>query len=127
MKSKNGDYHVLRDAEWLKYLVLTEEQNINLERISSLENMPQNPVFLYVEQTLSILEKADIPELEKEIIEEVLIWSEAAKCGQPHKRKEWREKVFSLRSIISGRRRFMLIEDRRTCRNGRILKNSSIF
>lgn len=117
----------MRDAEWLKYLVLTEEQNINLERISSLENMPQNPVFLYVEQTLSILEKADIPELEKEIIEEVLIWSEAAKCGQPHKRKEWREKVFSLRSIISGRRRFMLIEDRRTCRNGRILKNSSIF
>ncbi|MBJ7883706.1 SAM-dependent methyltransferase, partial [Bacillaceae bacterium HSR45] len=79
-KVKNGDYHVLRDAEWLKYLVLTEEQNINLERISSLENMPQNPVFLYVEQTLSILEKADIPELEKEIIEEVLIWSEAAKC-----------------------------------------------
>ncbi|WVP29992.1 class I SAM-dependent methyltransferase [Bacillus licheniformis] len=95
-KVKNGDYHVLRDAEWLKYLVLTEEQNINLERISSLENMPQNPVFLYVEQTLSILEKADIPELEKEIIEEVLIWSEAAKCGQPHKRKEWREKGFQL-------------------------------
>ncbi|ONK25097.1 hypothetical protein BLX87_01700 [Bacillus sp. VT-16-64] len=48
-KVKNGDYHVLRDAEWLKYLVLTEEQNINLERISSLENMPQNPVFLYVD------------------------------------------------------------------------------
>lgn len=95
-KVKSGDYHVLRDAEWLKYLVLTEEQNVNLERISSLENMPQNPVFLYVEQTLSILEKADIPEQEKEIIEEVLIWSEAAKCGQPHKRKEWREKGFQL-------------------------------
>ncbi|MCY7770149.1 class I SAM-dependent methyltransferase [Bacillus haynesii] len=95
-KVKSGDYHVLRDAEWLKYLVLTEEQNVNLERISSLENMPQNPVFLYVEQTLSILEKADIPELEKEIIEEVLIWSEAAKCGLPHKRKEWRERGFQL-------------------------------
>ncbi|MFB6499429.1 class I SAM-dependent methyltransferase [Bacillus haynesii] len=95
-KVKSGDYHVLRDAEWLKYLVLTEEQNINLERISSLENMPQNPVFLYVEQTLSILENADIPELEKEIIEEVLIWSEAAKCGLPHKRKEWRERGFQL-------------------------------
>ncbi|MCY7861730.1 class I SAM-dependent methyltransferase [Bacillus haynesii] len=95
-KVKSGDYHVLRDAEWLKYLVLTEEQNVNLERISSLENMPQNPVFLYVEQTLSILEKFDIPELEKEIIEEVLIWSEAAKCGLPHKRKEWRERGFQL-------------------------------
>ncbi|MCY9278077.1 class I SAM-dependent methyltransferase [Bacillus haynesii] len=95
-KVKSGDYHVLRDAEWLKYLVLTEEQNVNLERISSLENMPQNPVFLYVKQTLSILEKADIPELEKEIIEEVLIWSEAAKCGLPHKRKEWRERGFQL-------------------------------
>ncbi|MCY8345925.1 class I SAM-dependent methyltransferase [Bacillus haynesii] len=95
-KVKSGDYHVLRDAEWLKYLVLTEEQNVNLERISSLENMPQNPVFLYVEQMLSILEKADIPELEKEIIEEVLIWSEAAKCGLPHKRKEWRERGFQL-------------------------------
>ncbi|MFN2746491.1 class I SAM-dependent methyltransferase [Bacillus sp. z60-18] len=93
---KNGDLRVLREAEWLKYLFLTEEQNVNLERVSSLEKMPPRPVLLYVEKTLRILEQTDIPKREKDIIEEVLIWSEAAKCGQPHKRKEWREKGFQL-------------------------------
>ncbi|KAA6449432.1 class I SAM-dependent methyltransferase [Bacillus swezeyi] len=95
-KAKSGDRHILRDAEWLKYLYLTEEQNINLERVSSLEKMPSRPVLLYVEKTLHILEQTDIPQHEKDIIEEVLIWSEAAKCGQPHKRKEWRDKGFQL-------------------------------
>ncbi|MEC3608444.1 class I SAM-dependent methyltransferase [Bacillus glycinifermentans] len=95
-KLKNGDRHVLRHAEWLKYLFLTEEKNVNLERVPSLEKMPSNPVLLYVEKTLCILEQADIPEREKAIIEEVLVWSETAKCGQPHKRKEWRDKGFQL-------------------------------
>ncbi|MDI3410242.1 hypothetical protein QKW52_06870 [Bacillus sonorensis] len=95
-KLKNGDRHVLRHAEWLRYLFLTEERNVNLERIPSLEKMPSNPVLLYVENTLRILEQADIPEKEQDIIEEVLIWSETAKCGQPHKRREWREKGFQL-------------------------------
>lgn len=67
-----------------------------MERIPSLEKMPSNPVLLYVENTLRILEQADIPEKEQDIIEEVLIWSETAKCGQPHKRREWREKGFQL-------------------------------
>ncbi|RCK09694.1 hypothetical protein DT075_37195 [Bacillus licheniformis] len=89
-KVKNGDYHVLRDAEWLKYLVLTEEQNINLERISSLENMPQNPVFLYVEQTLQklplerIAEPEDIALLICALLEQETVTGQilTADCGQ---------------------------------------------
>ncbi|MDA7026397.1 class I SAM-dependent methyltransferase [Bacillus sp. CLL-7-23] len=93
---KNGDRSVLRKTEWLKYLYLTKEQNVNLERVPSLKKMPSHPVLLYVERTLHILEKANIPDHEQKIIEEVLVWSEVAKCGQPHQRTEWHNKGFQL-------------------------------
>ncbi|MDA1477945.1 class I SAM-dependent methyltransferase [Bacillus changyiensis] len=95
-KLENGDRSVLRQTEWLKYLYLTKKQNVNLERVPSLKKMPSHPVLLYVEKTLHILEKADIPDHEQKIIEEVLVWSEVAKCGQPHQRTEWHKKGFQL-------------------------------
>lgn len=86
----------LRENVWLKYLFLTNEKNVNLEQVESLGEMAVNPVMLYVERTLKVLNDLELPPLEKEIIEEVLVWSEVAKCGQSHKRKEWQERGFQL-------------------------------
>lgn len=95
-KVKSGDTRLLRDEPWLKYLFLTKEQNVNLEQVESLEKMANNPVLRYVEKTLTILNDMDLPPFEKGIIEEVLMWSDVAKCGQSHKRKEWQERGFQL-------------------------------
>ncbi|WP_062106415.1 class I SAM-dependent methyltransferase [Bacillus niameyensis] len=95
-KVKAGNKRVLRDNRWLLYLYITEEQHVNLERVESLKDIQENHVLLYVERTLQLLNEMDIPAWEKELIEEVLIWSEVAKGGMKHKRLEWEEKGFQL-------------------------------
>ncbi|MFW0778748.1 class I SAM-dependent methyltransferase [Rossellomorea marisflavi] len=95
-KARAGDRDVLRKHRWLQYLYLTREQHINLEQITSLERMPVNPVLPYVERTLLVLNEMDLPEKEKGIIEEVLVWSEVAKGGTKHQRNVWGKKGFQL-------------------------------
>jgi len=96
-KIKMGDKTLLREQKWLQYLYLTKEKNVNLEQVESLEEIGANPVLAYIEKSLKILnENSKINELEKGIIEEVLIWSDVAKCGLEHKRKEWRNRGFQL-------------------------------
>lgn len=91
-----GNKRVLRDNKWLQYIALTKEQHMNLEQVHSLQNIPRNPVLPYVEKTLWLLNELEIPLAEKEMIEEVLIWSEVAKGGMRHHRKEWKNKGFQL-------------------------------
>ena len=93
---KSGNLKVLRDHKWLQYICLTKEQRVNLEQVDSLNKIPENPILPYVERTLWLLNDIDMPEYDKKIIEEVLIWSEVAKGGMKHKRKEWEKKGFQL-------------------------------
>jgi SAM-dependent methyltransferase len=97
---KAGDMSVLKDEKWLMYLALTPERNVNLERLTSMEEIKHNYVLNYVEKTLQYLEgETDTLELnatELYILEETLKWSETAKAGLPHQRKEWMAKGFNL-------------------------------
>lgn len=93
---KEGDMDVLKTEKWLLYLGLTRESNINMERISSLEELRSNYVLDYVERTLLELERLSVAEDQRRIIEDVLKWSEVAKCGLPHQRKKWLSKGYNL-------------------------------
>ncbi|RCX12077.1 methyltransferase family protein [Anaerobacterium chartisolvens] len=93
---KNGDLKVLKSEKWLKYLALTSESNINLERLNSLEEMRNNYVLNYVEKTLKALATLKLSEDQAYIIEETLKWSEVAKSGLAHQRKQWINKGFNL-------------------------------
>lgn len=93
---KMGNRKVLRNYKWLQYICLTEEQHVNLEQVDSLDKIPVNPVLPYVERTLWVLNEIEMLKHEKELIAEVLVWSEVAKGGMKHKRKEWKEKGFQL-------------------------------
>lgn len=93
---KIGNKTVLRTHKWLQYIYLTKEQHINLEQVDSLKKIPKNPVFPYVERTLHLLNEMPLQTREKEIIEEVLVWSEVAKGGMKHQRQEWTEKGIQL-------------------------------
>lgn len=95
-KLKSGDMHVLKREKWLMFLALTSERNINLERLDSLEEMKNNYVLSYVEKTLRVLCHIQLSEYQTYIIEEALKWSEVAKSGLPHQRKQWIKKGFNL-------------------------------
>ena len=92
----NGDMQVLKNEKWLRYLALTNERNINLERIDSLEEMKKNYVLGYVEKTLRVLCESKLSSNQIYIIEETLKWSEVAKSGLLHQRKEWINKGYNL-------------------------------
>ncbi len=94
---KTGDMSVLRDERWLMYLALTPERNINLERLESMEEIKRNYVLDYVEKTM--LYQDGIEQLnarERHILEETLKWSETAKSGLPHQRRQWLSKGYNL-------------------------------
>lgn len=94
---RQGNKEVLRQQKWLQYLYITKEKNVNLEQVPSLEGLESNPVLSYVEKTLLILDNCtSLNDPEKQIIEQVLIWSDVAKCGSPSQRKYWRERGFQL-------------------------------
>lgn len=59
---KTGDLQVLKNEKWLRYLVLTSERNVNLERLSSLEEMKSNYALDYVEKTLKVLSYLSLSE-----------------------------------------------------------------
>lgn len=59
---KTGDLQVIKNEKWLRYLVLTSERNVNLERLSSLEKMKSNYALDYVEKTLKVLSYLSLSE-----------------------------------------------------------------
>lgn len=95
-KLRSGDMQVLKSEKWLMYLSLTSERNINLERLDSLEEMKNNYVLNYVEKTIKALSGFQLSEYQTYLIEETLKWSEVAKSGLPHQRKQWINKGFNL-------------------------------
>ncbi len=95
-KLKSGDMEVLKREKWLLFLSLTSERNINLERINSLEEMKKNYVLGYVEKTLIALSDFQLSKYQTYIVEETLKWSEVAKAGLLHQRRQWIEKGFNL-------------------------------
>lgn len=95
-KVKNGYLEVLKKEKWLMYLALTSESNINLERLSSLDETKNNYVLEYVERTLKLLSNLNLKEYHNYLIGETLKWSEVAKSGLMHQRKQWMEKGYNL-------------------------------
>lgn len=102
---RNGDKQILRNERWLLYLYVTEQKNVNLEQVQSLSTIGENPVLQYTERTLQILNSMLLPSKQKELIEDVLKWSEVAKCGSRHHRKEWESKghPLAIHNIASAR------------------------
>lgn len=92
----------LRENIWFKYLYLTKQNNVNLEQVTSLEKLEMNQTLKYVKKTLEILNQFNCKEEHKEIVEEVLIWSEVAKCGLNSHRKDWESKGYNLFSHNLG-------------------------
>jgi len=93
---KNGNKKILKPEIWLRYLAISEEPHINMERINSMDELKENPVLNYVEKTLRILDTIDIPQHDKSLIEEVLKWSEVAKGGNSLIRRRWEESGYNL-------------------------------
>ncbi|WP_438347239.1 class I SAM-dependent methyltransferase [Paenibacillus sp. FA6] len=94
---RQGDYSVLQQNVWLEMIASAEEKIVNLDRIRSIgELLEANPVLDYVEETLEILESLSLSFWVKEILEEVLIWSEVAKGGTLKERLSWQKEEINL-------------------------------
>ncbi|KRF21426.1 hypothetical protein [Paenibacillus sp. Soil787] len=86
------DANAADQPKWLTYIVSAEERIVNFERIQSIQELAQaNPVLDYVERTLHILDELLLSFWKKDLLEEVLIWSEAAKGGTSRDRFMWQE------------------------------------
>lgn len=94
----NGELNMelLNKEKWLYYLVLTNNNAVNLERVSVIEKVTGKETLDYVFRTLNILETSSIKNPLKEIIAKVLKWSEVAKGGTDEQRKIWRTKGYPL-------------------------------
>ncbi|MCX7747462.1 MAG: class I SAM-dependent methyltransferase [Clostridia bacterium] len=95
-KLKSGSIEVLKSEKWLKFLALTSERNINFERLNSLDEIKNNYVLRYVEESLSVLSEIQLGEYQTKIVEETLKWSEVAKSGLAHQRIQWIKKGYNL-------------------------------
>ncbi|WP_068777385.1 class I SAM-dependent methyltransferase [Paenibacillus sp. FJAT-26967] len=95
---RHGDESVSeKDIPWLHYLVSAEERVVNLERIQSLQELANaNPVLDYVERTLEVLDGLKLSFWVREILEEVLVWSETAKGGTLRQRLQWQKAGINL-------------------------------
>ncbi|UQZ34936.1 SAM-dependent methyltransferase [Paenibacillus sp. PK3_47] len=75
---------------WLMYIVQAEQAIVNLERVESLRELDdRNPVLDYVERSLRLLDSLPLSYWIKELAEETLAWSEAAKGGTVRQRRLW--------------------------------------
>ncbi|GAS81281.1 class I SAM-dependent methyltransferase [Paenibacillus amylolyticus] len=82
---------------WLQLLAAAEKPRINLERIHSIAELEgTNPVLDYTERTLHVLEKLPVSFWVREILEDVLIWSETAKAGSLEQRRVWQKQGVNL-------------------------------
>ena len=95
-KVKNGELQILKKEKWIRYLVLTNENNINLERISSFKEINENYLLNYVEKSLKYLSNYKLTPLQLHIVEETLKWSEVAKAGLMNIRRDWLKKGYNL-------------------------------
>lgn len=85
----DGTLTVLKTERWLMYLALTNEIHQNFEQLDTLKDISSKQVLQYVIRTLTILKKSGCSADTQKLLEQVLMWSEVAKCGMVHQRKEW--------------------------------------
>ncbi|WOO36859.1 class I SAM-dependent methyltransferase [Anaerocolumna sp. AGMB13020] len=93
---RSGEKQVLREARWLMYLAVTAQENINLERLHSMEEKSSSYICDYVERTLHILNNLKAPKHISALVEEVLIWSEVSKGGTDYFRRRWLKQGINL-------------------------------
>lgn len=94
---RQGELSILKQEPWLQIITSAEEVIVNIERIDSIKELSiGNPVLNYVEKTLEILDDLSLSFWVKEILEEVLIWSEVAKGGTLKERIAWQREGVNL-------------------------------
>lgn len=99
----------LAKNRWLAYLTQTDNVYVNAERLERMRDVSGRETVEYVMRTLDVLDelfpegKAGSPEEEnnyaadaRQILREVLCWSEVAKGGLRKEREEWRRKGYPL-------------------------------
>lgn len=92
----NGDLSSLKHQTWLRHLALTQQNNINYERVNRIHQIEPQYSLKYVYKTLQILNNDDIEPKLKDIVKTVLIWSEVAKTGLSHVRTKWIQRGYNL-------------------------------
>ncbi|MHA7584142.1 class I SAM-dependent methyltransferase [Paenibacillus vandeheii] len=94
---KSGQLPEAKQPQWLQLLAAAEQPNINLERIHSIAELEgTNPVLDYVERTLQVLDQLEVSFWIREILEDVLVWSETAKAGSLKQRRSWQKQGVNL-------------------------------
>lgn len=92
----NGDLSYLKENLWLKYLVLTEMNILNYENVNQIKSIKENYSLRYVLDTLQILDIENTNNEIKEIVKEVLVWSEVSKTGNKYTREKWINSGYNL-------------------------------
>lgn len=88
---------LLEEEPWLKYLVLTDNDAVNRERVDSIDSITGRETLDYVFRTLDILDDLDhLDNEQRDIIRTVLQWSEVAKGGTDAQRKTWAKRGYPL-------------------------------
>lgn len=97
-KYLEGNMAVLKNEKWLMYLALTDQKNINLEKVESLNEVDRHYTLRYVKRTLDVLDTyVDVlSEAQFKLVEDVLKWSEVSKAGMKHHRAAWEKKGYPL-------------------------------
>lgn len=86
-----------QEPQWLQWLVAAEKPRINLERIHSIAELQKtNAVLDYTERTLHMLDGMQLSFWIRELLEEVLAWSETAKGGSLEQRRTWQQQGINL-------------------------------
>ncbi|MBP3206216.1 MAG: methyltransferase [Lachnospiraceae bacterium] len=99
----------LAKNRWLAYLTQTDNVYVNAERLERMRDVSGRETVEYVMRTLDVLdfalpqgksgsseEENDFVMAARQILREVLCWSEVAKGGLRKEREEWRRKGYPL-------------------------------
>lgn len=88
---------ILREEKWLRYLFTTKENQVNVERLQSVNELSSNQTLLYVEKTLNSMRFSKTKkEKYKKCVIRALQWAEVAKAGTYVDRKKWEDKGYVL-------------------------------
>ncbi|MBR2564778.1 MAG: class I SAM-dependent methyltransferase [Paenibacillus sp.] len=96
-KSGESQERLHQMPQWLQWLAAAEKPRINLERIHSIAELQEtNAVLDYTERTLQVLDGLQLSFWIRELLEEVLVWSETAKGGSSDQRRTWQHQGINL-------------------------------
>lgn len=94
---RQGGQDISPNHPWLRHLVSAEERIVNVERIHSLQELTKaNPILDYTERSLRVLDSLKLSYWMKDVLEQVLAWSETAKGGTVKERMRWQSKGINI-------------------------------